>query len=396
MPVATPLSVSGRFIVDARQNRVKLCGVNWAGAHQDDMTPGGLDHRHRSQIAEQIAAWGFNSVRLPFALSTVTATRPVSASLITANRDLEGRTPWQVYQACVRALTGAGLMVIPNCHLLFAGWCCSDSDGNGLWWNGNWPAAKFTSAWLSAAATFGEDPLVIGYDLKNEPRKANIGGTVYNPSWGDGNRETDFRQLYSSVASQLQAVDSSALFFCEGLSYAGDLTKAGAHPVTPGNGGCVVYSMHDYSWFHPPGQPQASYISSMDAKGGYLLTGGVAPVWVGEFGTGNATPAAVLSGAAHGASSPGDWNLGMWFSHFLAWAKLRDVDWCLWLLDGTMRRGTTPQTNQLQFAEGDRSGYGLFAQDWMGVSSPALLEALQSIMPATLGPGTPAAGAPPS
>ena len=52
--------------------------------------------------------------------------------------------------------------------------------------------------------------------------------------------------------------------------------------------------MHDYAWFHPSGQPQADYISSMDAKGGYLLTGGIAPVWVEEFGTGNATPAAVL------------------------------------------------------------------------------------------------------
>ena len=80
MTVATPLSVSGRFIVDARGNRVKLCGVNWADAHQDDMTPGGLDYRHRDQIAAQIAAWGFNSVRLPFALATVTATAPVPAS----------------------------------------------------------------------------------------------------------------------------------------------------------------------------------------------------------------------------------------------------------------------------------------------------------------------------
>ncbi len=51
-----------------------------------------------------------------------------------------------------------------------------------------------------------------------------------------------------------------------------------------------------------------------------------------------------------------------------------------------MRRGTVPQQNTLQFAEGDRAGYGLFAQDWQGPSSQALLGQLQSIMPATLGP----------
>jgi len=49
--------------------------------------------------------------------------------------------------------------------------------------------------------------------------------------------------------------------------------------------------------------------------------------------------------------------------------------------------GITRQANQLQFALGDRSSYGLFAQDWTGVSNPALLEALQAIQAATIGPG---------
>ena len=90
----------------------------------------------------------------------------------------------------MRALTDAGLMVIPNCHLLFQGWCCSDHDGNGLWWNGNWPSSRFTNDWLTVAAAFASNPLVIGYDLKNEPRTATFGGTTYTPSWGDGNSDT--------------------------------------------------------------------------------------------------------------------------------------------------------------------------------------------------------------
>ena len=388
MTIAAPLRVSGRFIVDSAGQRVKLCGVNWAGAHQDPMVPGGLDYRYRGEIAAQLAGWGFNSVRLTFALSTITAAAPVPPAAISANPDLRGRTPWQVYQACVNALTDAGLMVIPNCHLLFRGWCCSDSDGNGLWWNGNWPPSTFTNDWLTVAAAFASNPLVIGYDLKNEPRRATIGGIVYTPSWGDGNAQTDFRQLYSSTASRIQAVDPDALFFCEGLSYAGDLTGAGAHPVTPARAGTVVYSMHDYAWFHPSGQSQADYVTARNAKGGYLMTQGKAPVGVGEFGSGTAClPAAAVPGAERGSGSPGDGNLGQWFGNFLAWARQTDVDWCWWHLDGTMRRGTVPQQNTLQFAEGDRAGYGLFAQDWQGPSSRALLGQLQSIMPATLGPG---------
>jgi hypothetical protein len=52
-----------------------------------------------------------------------------------------------------------------------------------------------------------------------------------------------------------------------------------------------------------------------------------------------------------------------------------------------MCQGTTPRSNQLQFVLGDRSGYGLFAQDWTGVSNPALLRALQSIQRPVTGPG---------
>ena len=57
-------------------------------------------------------------------------------------------------------------------------------------------------------------------------------------------------------------------------------------------------------------------------------------------------------------------------------------------------RGVQPVTwaplrrsTQLQFALGDRAGYGLFAQDWTGVSNPALLQALQAFQAPTTGPG---------
>jgi endoglucanase len=237
------------------------------------------------------------------------------------------------------------------------------------------------------AAAFASNPLVIGYDLKNEPRTATIGGTTYTPSWGDGNSETDFCQLYTSTATGIQAADGTALFFCEGLSYAGDLTGTQKRLVTPGHGNCVVYSMHDYAWYHPSGQSRADYITAMNKAGGFLMTEGTAPVWIGEFGTGNDSLAAVGASPVIGASSPSDGKLGAWFNNFLAWAGQTDVDWCWWMLDGTMCRGTTPQTNQLQFALGDRSGYGLFAQDWTGVSNPALLEALQHLQRPVTGPG---------
>lgn len=409
MTVSLPLSVSGRWIVGADGRRVKLAGANWAGAHQDAMVPAGLDVRHRNDIAQTLASWGFNSVRFPFALKTIVnndgslRTAAADPARLAANPDLQGQTSWQVYQACVQALTDAGIMVIPNVHLLYCGWCCSDADCNGMWYNDNWPSSTFSTTWTLVAQTFAANPLVVGYDIKNEPRNATIGGQLVRPTWGDqaGTATTDFRLMYSKHADYIHAVDQDALIFCEGLGYAGDLTRAGTHPVTPARPGKVVYELHEYSWFHPssPVQSQSAYFTDMDNRAGYLLTGNTAPVWVGETGTENASLAAVgVPGAKRGSQSPSTLAQGQWFANFLAWARARDVDWCWWVMDAWHVQGTEPTTNKLVYADRDRASYGLFAQDWRGPSSADLLDQLISLMPATQGPAlwlssTPVVGA---
>ena len=125
-----PLSTSGRFIVDAKGNRVRLAGINWYGANEDFGLPPGLDRVNRGALAKTIAGYGFNCVRFPFSLWMIEQTAPVPAQYLAANADLAGSTPMQVYDACVKALTDEGLIVIPNCHLMSNGWCCSATDNN--------------------------------------------------------------------------------------------------------------------------------------------------------------------------------------------------------------------------------------------------------------------------
>ncbi|MGD0066122.1 MAG: hypothetical protein ABSB76_22085, partial [Streptosporangiaceae bacterium] len=64
LDIVTPLSTSGRFIVDAHGKRVRLAGVNWYGAHEDLGVAPGLDRTDRRALARAIAMQGFNSVRL--------------------------------------------------------------------------------------------------------------------------------------------------------------------------------------------------------------------------------------------------------------------------------------------------------------------------------------------
>jgi endoglucanase len=284
LAIATPLSTSGRFIVDAHGKRVRLAGVNWYGASEDMGVPAGLDLTNRSTLAELIAKQGFNCVRFPFSLWMTEQTSMVPAQYLDANQDLIGSTPLQVYDACVKALTDQGLIVILNCHLLDFGWCCANDDTNGLWFNDRWQIANFTAAWQNITRRYASNPLVAAMDIKNEPRHATVGGNALGPVWGTA-AQTDFAAMYTLVGNLIHQINPQLLIICEGLNYAGDLTGVAGHQVQLAQPGKVVYSMHDYSWCdHPQGQSQAAYFQQMNTNGGYILTEGIAPVWLGEFG----------------------------------------------------------------------------------------------------------------
>lgn len=365
---AFPLRTSGASILGADGSPVLLAGVNWGGAQQDECVPYGLDKLPRAELISRIAAMGLNHIRVPFATGTIMTnggqvkTAPAPLSRLTANPDLQGLSPWGVLQVLVTDATAAGLYVILNSHLSFPGWCCADADNNGLWYNNNWPASTFFACWDLIAHRFAGNPAV-GYDIRNEPRKATVGGVVRTPTWGDGG-SADFRRMYQQAIDKIRAADPDCLCFCEGLSYAGDLTGWKAAPVGRGN---TVASMHDYSWFHPAGQSQAAYEAQMDAKGGYLVQQGIAPLWIGEFGANTDVPLAQMQSG--------------WLPQFIAYAAKRGLHWCWWELSATAVRGTEPATNQVKVQAGQREAFSLLAgQDWRGTQA-ALLDMLAPVLP---------------
>jgi endoglucanase len=372
-----PLSTSGRYLVDARGRRVRLAGVNWYGAHEDDGVAPGLDRTDRARLARAIARHGFNCVRLPFSLWMTEQRDPVPDRYLAANPDLSGATPMQVYDACVEALSGAGLIVIPNCHILDAGWCCSEDDQSGLWFNDRWPAAKFFAAWRDMAARYASNPLVAAMDVMNEPRRTRVGWRVLTPTWGS-RPKTDLAAMYTAVGNLIHEVSPEVLIICEGPGFAADLTGVARHPVRLGRPGKVVYSLHDYSWFHPAGQPRSAYFDQMRVNGGYLLEQGIAPLWIGEFG--NDTRSLDNFGRS---SSP----RSAWWTNIEAWLTEYDVDWCWWPLNPTQPRGSVPVTGQHRSDWGDPESWGLLTPDWRGVANPPVLDILKQMIPPRTGPG---------
>jgi endoglucanase len=369
--IATPLSTSGRFIVDANGKRVRLAGVNWYGASEDMGVPAGLDTVHRNLLSQLIIGFGFNCVRFPFSVWMTQQTAPVPDQYLAANPDLSGATPMEVYDACVEALTAAGLMVIPNCHLMDFGWCCSDQDDNGLWFNDRWTADTFTSTWQEIVKRYASNPLVAAVDVKNEPRPATVGGKVMNPTWGPGD-ETDFGTMYSTIGNVIHGLNPHLLIICEGLGYATDLSGVASHPVRLTQANKVVYSMHDYSWFHAQGQTQAAYAEAIDKAGGYVLGEKIAPLWIGEFGDSVGSLSATTGG---------------WWANILAWLTDNDVDWCWWALNPTHGKSNIPGTSTVKYNWGQPEPYGLLAPDWANEASPYVMSALRAIMQPRTGPG---------
>src|SRR6185369_16892975 len=90
---ALPLSTCGRWIVDRNRRRVKLAGVNWYGASDTELVPGGLDKVTMKSVAATIRDLGFNSVRLPFSNEMLHVTKPVAPADVAANPPLAGKTP---------------------------------------------------------------------------------------------------------------------------------------------------------------------------------------------------------------------------------------------------------------------------------------------------------------
>ena len=376
-PVIPPLTTRGADIINGGGQSIRLAGVNWPGAHQDHRVPSMLDRLSRDEIAARIAEEGFNHVRLTWATGTFSNkdgtpyAAPADGGQVAANPDLRGAAPWDVYWACVDALAGAGLAVITNQHLHFPGCCCSDTDVNGLWYNDNWPAEVFTSTWIRVAQASASRPLVVGHDLHNEWRPAKIGGQMRTPTWGTGSSgsfPTDARLLMQNITGRIRAEDPDCLAICEGLNYASDLSKAGAYPVT-GKG--IVYSLHDYKWFHPDGQSQAGYFDAMDTRGGYLARQGIAPLWIGEWGSDNARIPGTPRGSASGSSAAQE----QWFANIRAWLAARpNVGWCWWQWPAWWAKATRPGTNELVYDDGHtRTTYGIVAgQDGKGTSTDLL------------------------
>ncbi|MFD0380402.1 glycoside hydrolase family 5 protein [Streptomyces sp. NPDC127112] len=362
-PWTPPLSTRGRYVVDARGNRFRLRSGNWDGAQgswngsgdiadpanhhagQDSHgIPLGLDRVPVSALLADFRALGLNSIRLPFSNEMLHTTAPVPDAAVAANPALRGRTPLQVYDAVVTALTDAGFAVILNNHTGTTRWCCG-LDGNERW-NSTRSTAQWADDWVFLARRYRDNPRVVGADLYNEVRR----DTWDDPNWGLGDGH-DWQAASEEAADRiLTEANPDLLIVVEGINWTGipaDGLPHGRPTLTPVRtlshtlvvSNKLVYSAHFYGYTGPhhsgatglgeTHDPRYQDMSRAALEGALYDqaffvsaetgTHFTAPVWISEFGIG-----ADETGAAPRA----------WFQNMTGYLASSDADFAYWPLVG--------------------------------------------------------------
>jgi endoglucanase len=365
-----PLRTAGRDIVDVNGRRFKLASANWYGASDIMYVPMGLDVRHRNEIATTIRKMGFNSVRFPYSDQMVLDNPVVDPADIAANLDLLERADLDdsnkledmqvpraldVYKACVEAMTEAGLAVIINNHITNAHWCDGKNLCDASWKNDHYgPICKIhqtTQSWIDNWRTimkpFINNPLVIGADLRNEPR--GLWGTMTWSMWASAAEK---------ASEALLLMQPNWLMFVEGISSANDCSGARKRPIKLSIPGRVVYSSHVYKWsgwstlVPYSKRSYASFATDMERNWGYLINENIAPVWVGEFG--------ITSRAEEG-------DMNYW-NHLMEYLEDVDADWGYWAINPHK-----PETY-------GNETYGLLSDDWETPHQDFRLDDLRRLM----------------
>ncbi|KOG75706.1 glycoside hydrolase [Streptomyces antibioticus] len=403
---SAPLSTRGRYVVDAHGDRFRLKGANWDGAQgswtgsgspadpanhhagQDSHgTPLGLDRAPLPQLLADFHQLGINTIRLPFSNELIHSTAPVPDSAVAANPRLRGRTPLEIYDAVVEALTQSGFAVVLNNHTNTSRWCCG-IDGNERW-NSGQSTAQWADDWVFMARRYASVPRVVGADLYNEVRR----DVLDDPNWGLGDDHDWYGAARLAADRILTEANPRLLIVIEGINWTGvpvDGLPHGRPVLSPArtlshtlvDARKLVYSAHFYGYTGPHHSgatgigethdaryqdlSRTELAAALDDEAFFVEEPGrhhTAPVWVSEFGIGsNETNAAART----------------WFGNVTDYFADHDADFAFWPLVGF--EGHDDWALLRYDTAGHRSGI-LDPGDWRATAWQRLMSA-----PGTTGP----------
>ncbi|HEU4391253.1 MAG TPA: glycoside hydrolase family 5 protein, partial [Blastocatellia bacterium] len=276
---------NGSQIVDANGQPVRITGINWFGMETSTFVPHGLWARNWSDMLDQVKSLGYNTLRLPYCNQAFDPGSIPNSIDFNRNPDLQGLNALQILDKIVVRAGQIGLRIFLDRHRPDSG------SQSALWYTSQFSEQRWISDWRMLAQRYRNNPTVVGADLHNEP---------HGPAcWGCGDTNTDWRLAAERAGNAILEVNPDWLIIVEGVDcfnndctwWGGQLKGVTSFPVRLNVPNKLVYSPHEYAtsvfvqpWFNDPAFPN-NLTPIWDKNWGFLRTGNVAPVLVGEFGS---------------------------------------------------------------------------------------------------------------
>ena len=282
--LATSTSDTGGTLPSSGAFRLK--SVNWFGNESANYTFHGVWARRWSDMIDQMAGMGFNTIRIPFCGEIIqnNTTPPASAYDEELNPDFVGKTSLEILDMVIDYCATKGLYVVLDHHRGKAG---TGTIGSPI--DGDYTLAKWHDTWARMAARYKSKANVVGADVHNEP---------HNHGWNE------WSTMVQNCAAVIHGVTPDWVIFCQGVAeyngvsywWGGQLAGVKDKPVVLGVSNRLCYSPHEYgqsvgsqAWLKSDSNPNVvnwpnNLAAIWDAAWGFLYYDQIAPVWVGEFG----------------------------------------------------------------------------------------------------------------
>ena len=222
---------------------------------------------------------GFNSIRVPF-----------NYRLFVSGDDpqkLEGEG-YELLERVVRWSKQEGLYVIFDMHGAPGGQTgdnIDDSWGHPFLFESTESQELTTKIWQKIAARYQNEPIVLGYDLLNEPIATHFNADYFNPK---------LEPLYRKIVTGIREVDKNHIIFLGGAQWNNNFKVFG-----PPFDNKLAYTFHKY-WMEVNQQAIQEYV---DFSNKYNV-----PLWMGESGE----------------------NTDEWIASYRTLLESNDIGWCFW------------------------------------------------------------------
>ena len=269
---------------------------------------------------------GFNTIRYPFSNQMLTE-KTVDKKHLLANPELFDKTPLEIMDITIKALTDEGIAVILNNHSSASIWCCFWEE-DGLWYTRKYPEDRWVKDWVMLAERYRNNPGVVAADLRNEVRISKWKGSFLPgfPRWGSGSTN-DWKRAAERAGNAVLKANPNLLIIVEGINFPRyHLKGVRKKPVQLIRPSQLVYAAHNYAFTGPKDPFGAKYGDMewneykkvMDEEWGYVLDPDFYdrhPVWLSEFGI-----------------NP-DTEKKQWYENAIRYMEERDVDFAYWPLN---------------------------------------------------------------